>query len=86
MEEDTLVLNLPRVEKTPPKQMKPNGSAGEESVCSARDTGHVGLIPGLGRSPGGGNGNHPGILTRKIPWMEEPGGLQFKGSQRVRYS
>ena len=27
------------------------------SACHAGDTGDVGLIPGLGRSPGGGNGN-----------------------------
>ena len=27
------------------------------SACNAGDTGDVGLIPGLGRSPGGGNGN-----------------------------
>ena len=26
---------------------------------------------------------HSGILAWKIPWMEEPGGLQFMGSQRV---
>ena len=26
---------------------------------------------------------HSSILAWKIPWMEEPGGLQFKGSQRV---
>ena len=30
------------------------GSAGKESVCNARD---LGLIPGLGRSPGEGKGN-----------------------------
>ena len=28
---------------------------------------------------------HPNILARKIPWTEEPGGLQFMGSQRVRH-
>ena len=32
-------------------------------------------IPGLGRSPGGGNGNHSNILAWRIPWTEEPGGL-----------
>ena len=32
----------------------PGGSDGKESACSAGDTG---LIPGLGRSPGEGNGN-----------------------------
>ena len=26
---------------------------------------------------------HPGILAWKIPWIEEPGGLQSMGSQKV---
>ena len=25
------------------------------------------------------------ILAWKVPWTEEPGGLQFMGSQRVRH-
>ena len=29
----------------------------KESACSAGDTGDMGPIPGLGRSPGEGNGN-----------------------------
>ena len=36
----------------------------------------MGLIPGLGWSPGVGNGNPSSILAWKIPWTEEPGGLQ----------
>ena len=32
----------------------PGGSDGKESACKAGD---AGLIPGLGRSPGEGNGN-----------------------------
>ena len=32
----------------------PFGSAGKEATCN---TGDLGLIPGLGRSPGEGNGN-----------------------------
>ena len=32
----------------------PGGSDGKESACSVGD---LGLIPGLGRSPGGGHGN-----------------------------
>ena len=32
----------------------PGGSVGKESTCNA---GELGLIPGLGRSPGGGNDN-----------------------------
>ena len=35
----------------------PSGSAGEESICSAGDSGDTDLIPGSGRSPGGGKGN-----------------------------
>ena len=30
---------------------------GKESTCSAEDAGEAGSIPGLGRSPVGGNGN-----------------------------
>ena len=33
----------------------PDGSAGKETACNAGDTGEAGSIPGLGRSPGGGN-------------------------------
>ena len=28
---------------------------------------------------------HSSILARRIPWSEEPGGLQPMGSQRVKY-
>ena len=42
-----------------------------------------GLIPGLGRSPGGRNGDPLKILAWKIPWTEEPGRLLSIGSERV---
>ena len=29
---------------------------------------------------------HPSILAWRIPWTEEPGGLQSMGSQRVRHN
>ena len=32
-----------------------------------------------------GMATHSSILAWKIPWTEEPGGLQSMGSQRVRY-
>ena len=35
----------------------PDGSAGKESTCNTGDTVDMGLIPGLGRFPGEGNGN-----------------------------
>ena len=35
----------------------PNGSVAKEYACNIGDTGNTSLIPGLGRFPGGGNGN-----------------------------
>ena len=32
-----------------------------------------------------GMANHSSILAWRIPWTEEPGGLQSMGSQRVRH-
>ena len=60
----------------------PDGSDGRESACTVGD---LSLIPGWGRSPGGGNGYHSNILAWKIPWTEKPGGLQSMGSQRIRH-
>ena len=36
--------------------------------------GDTGSIPGSGRFPREGNGNHSSILAWEIPWTEEPGG------------
>ena len=49
--------------------------------ANAGDAGNSGSVPLLGRSPGEGNGNHSSVLAWRIPWMEEPGGLQSVGSQ-----
>ena len=49
--------------------------------ASAGDARDEGSVLGLGRSPGGGHGNPLCILAWRIPWMEEPGGLQSIGSQ-----
>ena len=58
----------------------PGSSDSKESTCNA---GNLGLIPGWGRSPGGGNATHSSVLAWRIPWTEEPGELQCMGSQRV---
>ena len=53
----------------------PGGSAGKESASNAGD---LGLIPGLGRSPGEGNGyplQYSGLETS----------MESMGSQRVRH-
>ena len=57
----------------------PGGSDGKEFAFNAGD---LGSIPGLGRSPGEGNGNPLQILAWRIPWTEEPGGLQPMGLQK----
>ena len=54
--------------------------------ASAEDTdeeGDVCLISGLGRSLEKGMASLSGILAWRIPWTEEPGGLQSMGWQRV---
>ena len=33
-----------------------------------------------------GMATHSSVLARRIPWTEEPGGLQSMGSQRVRHN
>ena len=57
----------------------PGGSEGKESACSAGD---LGSVPGLERSPEGGN-DYPLQYSclGKIPCSEKPGGLQSMGLQ-----
>ena len=57
----------------------PGGS--KNPPVNAGDMGSV-PIPGSGRSPGKQNGNPLQYSCRKIPWTEEPGGLQSIGSQK----
>ena len=57
----------------------PGGTVVKNPFANAGDTEDVGSIPGLGK----GNGNPLSILAWKIPWTEEPGGLQSTGLQRV---
>ena len=61
----------------------PGGSIGKESACNARD---ASLIPGLGRSPGRGNGNPLqyfclGNPMDKGAWL----GYSSSGHRRVRH-
>ena len=44
--------------------------------------GDSGLIPGLGRTPGEGNGSPLDIIAQEIPWTEEPGRLLSMGLQK----
>ena len=48
--------------------------------------GHISSISRLGRSPGGGHGNSLQYLAWRIPWTEEPDGLQSIGLHRVGHA
>ena len=47
----------------------------ENPPANAGDIRDMSSIPGSGRSPGEGNGNHSSTLTWEIPWTEKHGGL-----------
>ena len=47
------------------------------------NAGDVSSIPGLGRSPEKEMTTHSSILAWRIPWTEEPGGLESSRSYRV---
>ena len=59
----------------------PCSPAVKNPPANTGEAGNVGLTPGLGRSPRGGRGNPPSILTWRIPWTEEPCRLQSMGLQ-----
>ena len=56
---------------------------GSDGKVSAYNAGDPGLSPGLGRCPEKEVVAHSSTFAWKIPWMEEPGKLQFTGSQRI---
>ena len=52
----------------------PSGTSGKEPMQETKET------PWVGKSPGGGSiTTHSSILAWRIPWTEEPGGLQSIG-------
>ena len=55
----------------------------KNTPASSGDIRDLGLIPGLGRSPGGGHGNPLQYSCLENPMGEELGGLWSVGSQRV---
>ena len=59
---------------------------GSEIKASAYNAGDLGSVPGSERSPEKEMGTHSSILAWRIPWTEEPGGLQSMGSQTVEHN
>ena len=54
--------------------------------ASAGDMGNSGLIPGSGRSLEQEMATHSSMLEWKIPWTEEPGGLQSMEKSQIQLS
>ena len=48
-----------------------------KSLSVMQETQDMGSIPGSGRSPGGGHGNHSSVLAWETPRTGEPGGLCY---------
>ena len=61
----------------------PGDSNGKESACNVGDPCS---IPGLENPLEKGMATHSSILAWRVPWTEEPGGLQSMGSQRVGHA
>ena len=60
-----------------------DSSDGKESACNAGDQGST---PGSEDPLEKGMATHSSMHAWRIPWTEEPGGLQPMGSQRVRHN
>ena len=60
----------------------PGGSDGKESACNAGAVKDAHLIPASGNPLEEGMETYSSILAWRILWAEEPGGLQFIGSQK----
>ena len=62
----------------------PAGASGKELTCQGRRCKRRGFNPCVGEDPlGEGMATHSRILVWRVPWTEEPGGLQSAGLQRV---
>ena len=60
----------------------PGGSVVKNPPANAGDTGS---IPGSGNSLEKEMTTHSSAVAWEIPWIEQPGGLQSMGSQRLRH-
>ena len=77
-----MLLHIYTVPKDPQQ-----GKDQKEAKLKEDKTGELGSIPGLGRSPGEGNGNPFQYSCLENPMDRgEPGRLQPMGSQRVRHN
>ena len=59
----------------------PGGSVLKNLPANAGDARDTGSIPGWEDPLEEEMATHPSILAWRVPWTEEPGGLQFVGPQ-----
>ena len=58
----------------------------KNQLANAGDIRDEGSIPGWEDLLEESKATHGSILAKRIPWTEEPGGLQSMGSQRVGHN
>ena len=73
--------NALTTERSLPPRGFPGGSDGKESTVQDNWVRSLGQEDPLEK----GMATQSSILAWRIPWTEEPGGLQFMGLQRVRH-
>ena len=62
----------------------PGGASGKGPTRQCRSRKRHGFDPWVGKTPlEKGMATHSSTLAWRIPWTEEPGGLQSMGSQRA---
>ena len=62
--------------------ISPGGTVVKNLLGNIGDIRDAGSVPGFGRR----KGNPLWYSCRKVPWTEEPGGLQSIGLRRVRHN
>jgi len=74
------------LDKTESNTGFPDGASGKEPACQpTQGMYETGWIPCREDALEEGMAARSSIVAWRIPWTEEPGGLQSMGSQRVRH-
>ena len=80
---DSWVRKIPWIRDRLPTPVFLGFPGSSDNIGSTCNMGDLGLVPGLGISPGGSWQPTPVFLPGESTWTEEPGRLQSMGLQRV---